>query len=434
MSPRECRLSGVNYAGFLSAPLGIGEAARGYVEALRRMGLDVACVDTEEFLPGLGGPRPSKAIWPLRSTDYPHPVNIVHINPDLLHRFWLKAGHRFFRGRYTIGIWAWETPVFPPRWYNRFRLVDEIWVGGGYMARGISMASPVPVLVMPHGVEPPAVPPDRERFGLPMDEFIFLFSFDFHSSLVRKNPHGVIEAFRAAFRPEEPARLVIKSINGASLPQELQCLRDLCRGLRVTFLDRVLSGPDRTCLLASCDAYVSLHRAEGFGLGIAEAMALGKPVIATGYSGNMDFMDVGNSFPVRFRLEPLEEADPPYDKGSLWAAPDLEDASRNLRWVFEHRDAAEDTGQRARKHLQQHNAFQVIGERMVARLTLIQGNAFRKRRGGRREHLAGFRARMHGTRFLLGVWMGLVRILPRAWRPGLRRLTERSRSRMTGML
>ena len=424
----------MNYAGFVSAALGLGQAARGYVKALREQGFEVSTVDAEALLPGWEKSGSHDLSAPLKRRNFPHPVNIIHINPDLIYNFWHLAGREFFENRYTIGIWAWETPVFPARWYDRFNLVNEIWVGGSFMARGITMASPVPVLVIPHAVETSEEAPDRNLFGLSPDEYIFLFSFDFNSSPIRKNPCGVIEAFRKAFDPTEPARLVIKSINGARRPEERKRMKDLCRDLRVTFIDEVLTDRNRSKLLASCDAFVSLHRAEGFGLGIAEGMAAGKPVVATGWSGNMDFMNVGNSFPVDFSLAPLESEDPPYEEGSLWAVPDTDDAAEKMRRIFEDRALADRVGKRARQHMEEFHGIGVIGGLMRERLCHIGERGFTGT--GKRNAFALLmrRYRMNRASFLLKVWFRVLRVLPNRWHPGLRKLTERSRSHESGML
>jgi glycosyltransferase involved in cell wall biosynthesis len=357
---------GINYAGYLKAGFGLGTAARGYVEALRNIGYEVLEIDAGELLPG-GGHRRGTLSSDLADGRRLHRVNIVHINPDLLFTFRNRTGAGFFRDRYTIGIWAWETPVFPDRWHDRFSLVDEVWTGGSYMARGISVASPVPVLVVPHAVKA-CGSPDRERFGLDPGEFIFLYSFDFNSTYTRKNPLAALEAFRKAFSPDDPARLVMKSLHGSENPAHMKALETAAEGLRVTFMDRSMSSGDNSDLTASCDVFVSLHRAEGFGLGIAEAMALGKPVIATGYSGNMDFMNVGNSLPVRFRLEELRETDPPYEKGSLWATPDTEDAAGKMRLLFSDRELALRLGNSAGEHMARFFSPEAVGGILDRRL------------------------------------------------------------------
>ncbi len=247
------------------------------------------------------------------------------------------------------------------------------------MARGISMASPVPVLVMPHVVQPVVPAADRRRFGLDTGEFLFLFSFDFHSTFSRKNPMGVVEAFQKSIRslPASQARAEIAERSN-DCPDRMASLMSSAEGLRVTFIDRQLDPGERSVLMASCDSFVSLHRAEGFGLGMAEAMAMGKPVIATGWSGNTDFMNVDNSLPVRFSLEPLEETDPPYEKGSIWAVPDLDDAAVKMRLVYSDRELAASIGMRASRYMARFHSASAIGALIDSRLRLIgEGEGFR---------------------------------------------------------
>ncbi len=418
---------GINYAGYLKAGFGLGAAARGYVEALRNTGYPVLEIDAGELLPG-GEHRSGTLSMDLAKARRLHRVNIVHINPDLLFTFRNRAGSGFFRDRYTIGIWAWETPVFPDRWHDRFNLVDEVWAGGSFMARGISMASPVPVLVVPHAVRA-CGSPDRKRFGLDPGEFIFLYSFDFNSTYTRKNPLGALEAFRKAFSRDEPARLVIKSLHGSENPSHMSALEKAAEGLRVTFIDRSLTSGDNSDLTASCDVFVSLHRAEGFGLGIAEAMALGKPVIATGYSGNMDFMDVGNSLPVRFRLEELKETDPPYEKGSLWATPDTEDAAAKMRLLFSDRELAVRLGAVAKEHMERFFSPEAVGGILDRRLGRIHQEGAGRR--FRRDRL--WSVRYAGNRTVRKAGSVLLRILPKGM-TRLRRALCRARDRAAAKL
>jgi glycosyltransferase involved in cell wall biosynthesis len=249
-------------------------------------------------------------------------------------------------------------------------LLDEIWVGGSFMGKAIAEVSPVPVIHMPHIVNVPPTQPDRQRFGIPKGEYVFLFMFDFFSTTARKNPAAVIESFRKAFGPNDAVRLFLKSMNGSN-SEEFARLRKLAQGLKVTFLDRALNGEERFVLLASCDAFVSLHRAEGFGLCLAEAMAMGKPVIATGWSGNMDYMDTNNSLPVRFELKELAEDSPPYRAGTLWAEPDTDHAAELMRKIWRDTALAEQIGTRARGDIKKNFSPEAIGEKMMARLNLV---------------------------------------------------------------
>jgi glycosyltransferase involved in cell wall biosynthesis len=371
-SPR--LICGVNYVGYLRSDLGLGEAARGNITAIEKHGWDVVLVDVSRLA---GSTRNCWRIddeMAALDAGKAHEINIIHVNADqlLLARDHLGSG--FFQGRYNIGVWAWETPRFPREWSDRFGLLDEIWVGGTFMAQAIAHASPIPVVHIPHMIEVPVVTSDRASFGIEETETVFLCMFDFHSTPSRKNPAGSIEAFRLAFSPDEPVRLVVKSMNGHNRPEALRALQSFAEGLRVTFIDESLESERRYQLVASCDAFLSLHRAEGFGLGIAEAMAYGKPVVATGWSGNMDFMHVGNSYPVSFVLKALEVSDPPYEAGTVWAEPDLGHAAQVMREIWTHPARAKAVGDRAREDIRMWFSSQHIGDRIAERLQLIISN------------------------------------------------------------
>lgn len=421
---------GVNYIGFLRAGFGLGQAARGYIRALSGTGINVLPVDAGELLPGRSGRDRGTLSATLGNRDLLHPLSIVHINPDLLITFWNLVGNGFFQDRYTIGIWAWETPAFPSKWHNRFALLDEVWVGGSFMAGGISRVAPFPVVVMPHVVSSDPAKPDRDAFHISHNEYVFLFHFDAHSTYSRKNPMGVIRAFRKAFGPDEPARLVVKSINAGNNGHYNE-LRKRAEGLRVTFIDETMDQDRFARLLASIDAFVSLHRAEGFGLGIAEAMALGKPVIATGWSGNMDFMNETNSLPVRFELAPLAEADPPYEQGSLWAVPDIDDAARKMRLVFDNRSLGSEIGHLARATMLSGHSPRAVGRLMEQRLEGIGHGTGLGRKNLPPETVRKLRAgKASCLRWLCSV---ILTRLPARF-TGIRTVLERTRNRVSATL
>ena len=183
----------------------------------------------------------------------------------------------------------------------------------------------IPVTHMPYAVEAPAPPVlGREALGLPRDAFVFLFVFDAFSVPARKNPDAVVEAYaRLRGRTSRSTHLVLKVINAESAPGLLDGLRAAAAAEpTISIVDRYMRRPELNALMHAADAYVSLHRSEGFGLTLAEAMALGKPVVATGWSGNMDFMTPWNSCPVDYRLVTLDTDHGPYPRGQSWADPD----------------------------------------------------------------------------------------------------------------
>jgi glycosyltransferase involved in cell wall biosynthesis len=276
-------------------------------------------------------------------------VNELHLLPAELLR---PAGG----DNYVIGCWYWELPTLPRPIAAQVARVDEIWVASSFVADAMRGCTLAPVVKVPAVVEPSAdASTTRAQLGLPNDAFIFCFSFDGHSTIARKNPFGLIEAYRMAFNRHERAgetRLVIKSQNLQHLSEANLMLRAELGAAAGILIDGELSAPEMSALLNLCDAYVSLHRAEGFGLGLAEAMYFGKPVIATGYSGNMEFTTPLNSFPVPYSLESVRLGDSRfnpwmervYTPQSVWAAPDLESAAHWMRRIYQRRDLAARAG------------------------------------------------------------------------------------------
>lgn len=370
----------VNFIGYLRAESGVGEAARGYVKALGSANVRLALMDisnlTSYKLLGELEPLPLRDEMP----PAPYGVNWIHVNADMLPATIEHFGQDLCDGRYSVGFWAWESEHFPAEWGRRAQMVDEIWVGSTFMAKAIAPCVDVPVLTFPHVVELPQVAPERERFGMAPDEFVFLFSFDFHSFVERKNPAAVIRAFNEAFAACDKARLLIKTTSGAAFPSELDELSRMADGVRVRIWDETLERRDMLALLASVDSYVSLHRLEGFGLGMAEAMAMGKPVIATGYGGNTDFMTVGDALLIPFELVELERAVGPYQQGSRWAEPDVAAAVAAMRQLYDDREQAAALGRRARRAIESRLSAVAVGKRLRDRLEHIERSACEKAR------------------------------------------------------
>jgi glycosyltransferase involved in cell wall biosynthesis len=213
--------------------------------------------------------------------------------------------------------------------------VDEVWCATSFVAQAVAAACGKPVHKVPPPMEVPLARAYRRReFGLPEAPFLFLFTFDYNSFVKRKNPEAVIAAFRDAFpRGRDDVGLVVKSVNGANQPARVAAMSARIGGdPRIVCLDRFLSRDESYGLTSVTDAYVSLHRAEGLGLGLGEAMALGKPAIATGYSGNLEFMREGNSLLVDYRLVPVAPGEYLVDDARFeWAEPDVVSAARCMR-------------------------------------------------------------------------------------------------------
>lgn len=373
-APSDRLRPGIVVAGYLNAELGIGEGARLTVDAVAASGVPFTTVGYRA--------TNSRQLHPFavagasaRDLD----TNVVVVNADQFAHFASEAGSSFFAGRYTIAQWAWELEEFPRQYWPVLDLVSEVWAVSEFARSAIAAVTDKPVLAFPHPIVPPVVDDriDRAALGLP-EGFVFLFCFDLFSVLERKNPLGLIEAFCRAFEPGEGPTLVLKAINGAACVNELEHLRWATKGRKdIVLLDRYLDHDEQGALMALCDCYVSLHRSEGFGLTMAEAMALGKPVIATGYSGNLDFMDASTAYLVPATMASVPKGCDPYPAGAEWAEPDLDEAARLMRAVIEHPDEAAAVGERARQSVLANHSVERRAEFVRRRFDEIQ----RKRAG-----------------------------------------------------
>ncbi len=354
---------GANVVGHFRYASGLQEAAFGIVKGLHRSGyltslrdlpviFDCDWRDRERYL-GL--------------EDFDTTIFVAAVN-TFPHEWYPRAGLRMKPGVRRIAVWYWELEELPPGWVGKLGWADEVWAPSRFIAECIRKSVSVPVVPMLPGVElPPFERRSRSHFGLPGERFTFLFSFDMASVMERKNPLGLIAAFRRAFRPTDTVQLVIKVSRGGKDPASLAKLR-AAAGDGVLVLDSVLTREDALALLDCADCYASLHRSEGLGLGMAESMLLGKPVIATGYSGNLDFMTPDAAHLVEYRRVPIVEDFDPYPRGCHWAEPSGEHAASLMRQVFDRPDAARELGSRARACAGRVLSIEAADRRMADRL------------------------------------------------------------------
>ncbi|MES1210692.1 MAG: glycosyltransferase family 4 protein, partial [Acidobacteriota bacterium] len=245
-------------------------------------------------------------------------------------------------GRYQIGFWFWELAYFPLSLAGAFGVVDEVWAPTRFCEKAFSALAPVEVRWVPPAVIPPvAAPIDRRELGIDPGEFLFFFAFDALSIPERKNPEGLVKAFAQAVRKAgRPLRLLLKINHAETSPELAGSFEELSGDLPITVISRGMSRGEMDSLTAACDAYVSLHRSEGLGLPLIEAMYLGKPVIATGYGGCTDFLDDSTGWVVRHTLTVLDKPLGPYPAGSVWAEPDVESAAAHMVEVASDPEAA----------------------------------------------------------------------------------------------
>ncbi|MEK4438319.1 MULTISPECIES: glycosyltransferase [Paenibacillus] len=321
-------LDGVNLIGYARAEMGIGESCRIAARSLDATELSFGIIN----FTGTNSARMNDLTWLHKEISEPNfNLNIFHINAEQMMEVYAHYGNSIFKDRYNIGYWHWELPDFPDEWKESFSLVDEIWVPSTFIADSISIKSPVPVVKIPHSIKVEITDErDRGYFKLPENSFLFLSMYDLKSYQERKNPQASIRAFQKAFKPHDfNVGLVIKVNGGRSGNYELKELHQLIGEYQNIYLiNETLSRNDINALLGVVDSFVSLHRSEGFGLGLAEAMYMGKPVIATGWSSNIDFMNKSNSCLVDYELIQLKQDYGPYKSYQYWADPDIEQASQ----------------------------------------------------------------------------------------------------------
>ncbi|SFO14924.1 FkbM family methyltransferase [Amycolatopsis rubida] len=348
---------GVNLLGYLTAELGLGEMGRIVLEAIETGGVPVATVLEEKAVSNRTGiERPATV------GDPRFPVSVFAVNADQT-RTILTNHPEVGAGRYRIGLWAWELEDFPQWQHEAFGMLDEVWTVSDFCRRAFAEHSPIPVKTIPVPVRDPGEPsPPARDNGEPVR---FLFAFDFNSVAERKNPWGAVVAFQRAFPGREDVRLTVKAINSKLHPQAAERLRAVVRGDdRIELIERYLSVAELHELYETSTAYVSLHRSEGFGLTVAEAMARAMPVVSTDYSSTTEFLDASTGWPIPYRLVPVGDGNYPYHADAVWAEPDLDAAAAAMVQIADEPAEATARGKRAREVILRERSMTAAAEWM----------------------------------------------------------------------
>lgn len=365
----------IDVVGYFHAELGVGEAARLLISGIEAAGISFNCIPVNE--------TSNRQEHPFAHTGVANSgaaVKILCVNGDATPSVARQLGGSFFGNSHTIGVWFWELEEFPGSMFSGFDLVDEIWVASEFIARALRKVSPKPVFTFPLPVRKlpghPSV--SRAALGLP-ENFLFYFSFDFNSVFERKNPLGLVRAFRNAFSEGEGPVLVLKSINGDLHVPALEKLRFAAADRSdILVMDGYLPHDHKDAMMAHCDCYISLHRGEGFGLTMAEAMVLSKPVIATRYGGNLEFMSEKNSYLCSYKRRLIGAGNEPYPAAVKWAEPDIAQAAAFMRHVYEHRDEAAARGRIACQDIAESHSLAACVRFIKERLACIRKNPVRK--------------------------------------------------------
>ena len=353
------RRFGFNVIGNVSSNSGLGVHARILVTLLLQKGCPVTILDLDPGLQRQGYDSTFGSYTVETPTDLPHGVNFFVLQPPALFATIARFPEVFLAtGKLNVGLVMWELAVLPRAWLPALKALDVVaaaseFCGSTFAAHLSNVATisvPCPIAV------PESVQPSRRRFGLPERGLLFATSFEPNSDIQRKNPFAAVETFLRAFGDEQRAHLVIKLNNANRGETGQSAVRELLRrcGGHATIhvFNEVLTYSEVLSLYASCDAFVSLHRSEGLGLALMEAMALGKPVIATGWSGNMTYMNHTNSCLVGYDLVPVEGDVPVYRKEflgreALWANPRLDEAVAWMRLLADDQTMRQSIGEKA---------------------------------------------------------------------------------------
>jgi glycosyltransferase involved in cell wall biosynthesis len=377
--PVEVR-EGVRFIGYVEGALGLGQSLRANMTAAETAGMEFAIYPFRKGIETrmLGPFMPHRYDF-----DHAYEVNVILVSCDQLPAVYSSVEPELLSQSYNILCPYWELPRAPEAWREYLTHIHEIWAPNAFIAKAFSHIFDGPIVVVPAAMDDTGSDhPSRAHYGLDEGRFYFMFSFDYFSSPARKNPLGVVKAFQEAFpRGDENVGLVIKSTGAPDHYREMKAViaEAMERDPRIKLFDENMPRDEMLGLIHATDAYVSLHRAEGFGLGMAEALTFGRIVIGTDFSGNQDFLTEETGYPVPYRLRPLEPNEYHWSEGQSWAEPDHDAAVRIMRSVAANPAEGRRRGQAGQDRVLQRYSPVPVGEAMKERLDIL----FAERRKGK---------------------------------------------------
>jgi glycosyltransferase involved in cell wall biosynthesis len=377
-NPRSSYEAGVNLIAYIRAEMGLGVVARGMAAALESAGIPFNIVNVESG----NYSQHTDYSWTHKEVSRSnYDTTVVFMNPDQSLHLRSQVPATMLADRYVVAQWYWELPELPDEWVKEFEFVDEVWAGSQFISDAVTRKSPVPVVRIPPVVllsEGAGL--SRSDLGLPERRHLFLAMFDTNSVLQRKNPLGVLRAFKAAFDGADARVGLVMKFNNPDYRQPLlQSVGEEMAGRENVFvIDRIMNRAEVTSLIKACDCFVSLHRSEGFGLGPAEAMSLAKPAIITNWSGNVDYMTADNSIAIDYELVKLGQDYGPYKANQHWAEPDVAQASHWMKKLVEDPTLGRRLGQRGQETIRSLYSPEVVGRQIRDRLAEIRGGHTQK--------------------------------------------------------
>lgn len=365
-------LTTVTLVGHPFAPIGMGEVLRSTFRSLRAVGITTRILDA--YATNEPDPETRAELLPHLTDRVGDGTNIFCINGNEVAPVLSHLAARAEGGRRRIIQPAWELPDYPAEWASQLERFDEVWGFSSFTAGSIRRAVRIPVHTLPLATEVRRVRPlGRRAFGIPEAPYVFLFFFDLTSFIERKNPFAALEAFRyvTRARPGRDLRFVVKLNSSRAKPDDRARFLEFLRpfGDQVVLLDRSMDDAEVKALHLCADAFVSLHRAEGYGFGLAEAMFLGRPVVATGWSGNMDFMTPETGFLVSHSMVSVPPDAYPHPAGQFWAEANVEEAAEAMIRLADDHALGHEVGARASRHIRTFFSHRAIGLRAASLLT-----------------------------------------------------------------
>jgi len=371
---------GILFVGYVEAGLGLGESLRGLIAAAAARDLQFGIYP---FRVGVE----TRLIGPFMPEKYDkshrYDLNVIAVAADQVPAVFNSLDFRLYAGNYNVLHTYWELPRAPAAWVPMLRGVDEIWTPNEFVRNAFRNVFPGAISIVPPCVviDETAVYPGRRELGLDDRRFYYLFSFDYYSYPERKNPLGVLKAFQDAFpKGDENVGLIIKSTGAPAhypeIKQRMQAAMEV--DPRIKMIDRTMARREVLGLIKSCDCYVSLHRAEGFGIGMVEAMNFGKAVIGTDFSGSTDFLSEQTGFSVPYELRPIQPNEYVWTEGQSWAEPNHQKAIELIKLVFENPQLGTKKGNYARTFVRQRYGKDAVGAVIEARFAEIANMRRRK--------------------------------------------------------
>ena len=343
---------GVNLYGLLRSEIGLNQGAKLYARAMEAGNIPHTLLNLD-FMPDL--PQNDMTYDGQLVQENRYAINVVHINPPEYRDACGTFSQKQFDRHYNICVILWELEKLPDAWKLIFKYTNEIWVPSGFIAEAVRKETDKPETVIPYGMETPYDGSlTRADFGLSDDDFLVLMMFDSNSFVGRKNPGGAIDAFREAYgeKPEH-VKLVIKINNPKD--EDIAFVEEHIGGkARYTLITERMAREKLNSLIRLCDVFLSLHRAEGFGLVMAEAMSLGTPAVATGWSANTEFMPEDAACPVDYTLVPVAGGYQYEDGTMTWAEPDVHHAARYLKRLRDDPEYCRQKAEAGQKYIREH--------------------------------------------------------------------------------